>query len=194
MFDWPSTGVLVSVFRRREQKSWSACCTILDNLTKRGLRKPELAIVDGAPGLEKALASLCARLPIQRCTVHKLRNLIAHAPKKFAEEIAADYQDMLSAENAEAIAKKRKAFLNMWYVKCEAVAASLEEADDHLFTFKRLPVAKDPHARLAGAAATCAARSPTQNGRAPSFSARFGIERDLCGFFSASADAPIPWR
>jgi len=31
-------------------------------------------------------------LPIQHCsTVHKLRNLVAHAPKKLAEEIAADY-------------------------------------------------------------------------------------------------------
>ena len=45
--------------------------------------------------------------------MQKLRNLIAHASKKFAEEIAPDYQDMLSAENAVALAKKRKAFLNM---------------------------------------------------------------------------------
>ena len=69
--------------------------TVLDDLTKRGLRKPELAIpacagTSGAPGLEKALSSLWGDLPVQRCTVHKLRNLIAHAPKKFAEEIAAD--------------------------------------------------------------------------------------------------------
>jgi putative transposase len=55
--------------------------------------KPELAIVDGSRGLEKALVSLWGEaLPIQRCsTVHKLRNLVAHAPKKLAEEIAADY-------------------------------------------------------------------------------------------------------
>ena len=64
--------------------------TILDDLTKRGMRKPELAIVDGAPGLEKALVTLWSDLAVQRCTVHKLRNLIAHAPKKVAEEIAAD--------------------------------------------------------------------------------------------------------
>ena len=60
-------------------------------LAARGLRKPDLAIVDGAPGLEKALTSLWADVPLQRCTVHKLRNLIAHAPKKLAEEIAADF-------------------------------------------------------------------------------------------------------
>ena len=132
-------------------ESEAAWRIILDDLTKRGLRKPELAIVDGAPGLEKALSSLWADLPIQRCTVHKLRNLIAHAPKKFAEEIAADYQDMIYAEDATAVAKKRKAFLNKWYVKCEAVAASLEEAGEHLFTFTRLPVAQWKSARTTNA-------------------------------------------
>ena len=74
----------------------------LDDLTKRGLKRPELAIVDGAPGLEKALVSLWPDLPLQRCTVHKLRNLIAHAPKRLAEEIAADYSDMIYADSREA--------------------------------------------------------------------------------------------
>ena len=39
---------------------------------------------------------------------------------------------MIYAENAAAVAKKRKAFLNKWFVKCEAVAASLEEAGELL--------------------------------------------------------------
>jgi transposase-like protein len=118
------------------EAAWRA---ILDDLTKRGLTRPELAIVDGAPGLEKALVSLWSDLPIQRCTVHKLRNLIAHAPKKLAEEIAADYADMIYAKDAKEIEKRRKAFLRKWREKCEAVATSLEEAGDKLFTFTRLP-------------------------------------------------------
>ena len=132
-------------------ESEAAWRTILDDLTKRGMRKPELAIVDGAPGLEKALVTLWSDLPIQRCTVHKLRNLIAHAPKKFAEEIAADYTDMIYAENAAAVAKKRKSFLNKWFLKCEAVAASLEEAGELLFTFTRLPVEQWKSARTTNA-------------------------------------------
>ena len=103
---------------------------ILDDLTKRGLKRPELAIVDGAPGLEKALVSLWPDLPMQRCTVHKLRNLIAHAPKRLAEEIAADYSDMIYADSPQAIEKRRKAFVRKWRDKCEAVARSLEEAGD----------------------------------------------------------------
>ena len=124
---------------------------ILDNLTRRGLKRPELAIVDGAPGLEKALLALWADLPLQRCTVHKLRNLIAHAPKRLADEIKADYADMIYADHPQAVEKRRKAFIRNWRDKCEAVATSLEEAGDKLFTFTRLPVEQWKSARTTNA-------------------------------------------
>ena len=130
------------------EAAWRA---ILDDLTRRGLRKPELAIVDGAPGLEKALVSLWSDLPIQRCTVHKLRNLIAHAPPRLAEEIAADYTDMIYAKDAKEVEKRRKAFLRKWRDKCEGVATSLDEAGEKLFTFTRLPVEQWKSARTTNA-------------------------------------------
>jgi len=101
-------------------ESEAAWRKVLDDLSARGLKQPELAIVDGAPGLEKALIALWNDLAIQRCTVHKLRNLIAHAPKKLADEIAADYSDMIYAADAKTVAKRRKALLIKWRDKCEA--------------------------------------------------------------------------
>ena len=44
--------------------------TVLDDLIIRGLRRPQFLIVDGAPGLEKAIASIWDGVPVQRCTVH----------------------------------------------------------------------------------------------------------------------------
>ena len=132
-------------------ESEAAWRDVLDDLTRRGLKAPELAIVDGAPGLEKALVSLWPDLPMQRCTVHKLRNLLAHAPKRLADEIAADYADMIYADNRQAVAKRRKAFIRKWREKCEAVATSLEEAGDRLFTFTRLPVEQWKSARTTNA-------------------------------------------
>ena len=123
-------------------ESEAAWRTVLDDLAARGLKRPELAIVDGAPGLEKALTSLWTDIPIQRCTVHKLRNLIAHAPKKLAEEISSDFSDMVYAKTAKEVATRRKGFIRKWRLKCRAVADSLEEAGDKLFTFTRLPVAQ----------------------------------------------------
>jgi putative transposase len=70
---------------------------VLGDLIKRGLRRPEFLIVDGAPGLDKAIAAVWDGVPVRRCTVHKHRNLLAHTPERLHEEITADYNDMIYA-------------------------------------------------------------------------------------------------
>jgi Transposase and inactivated derivatives len=118
------------------EAAWRA---LLDDLVARGLAAPELVIVDGASGLEKAIAALWNDVPVQRCTVHKHRNLLAHAPKKLCDEISADYADMIYASAAQEVEAKRKAFVRKWRLRCRPVADSLEEAGEKLFTFLRFP-------------------------------------------------------
>ena len=118
------------------EAAWRA---LLDDLVARGLAVPELVIVDGASGLEKAIAALWSDVPVQRCTVHKHRNLLAHAPKKLCDEISADYADMIYASVAQEVEAKRKAFVRKWRLRCRPVADSLEEAGEKLFTFLRFP-------------------------------------------------------
>ncbi len=120
-------------------ESTEAWRTVLDDLIKRGLRRPELLIVDGGTGLESAIAAVWDGVPVQRCTVHKHRNLLAHAPDRLHDEITADYTDMIYAATPEEIERRRKAFIRKWRLKHRAVADSLEEAGDRLFTFTRLP-------------------------------------------------------
>ena len=120
-------------------ESAAAWRAFLDGLVARGLGTPELAIVDGAPGLEAALAALWAQVPVQRCTVHKHRNLLAHAPKKLHDELGADYTDMIYAQTVKEVEAKHKAFVRKWRPKCQAVVDSLEEAGARLFTFLRYP-------------------------------------------------------
>src|SRR6058998_3989912 len=93
------------------EAAWRA---LLDDLVKRGLKTPELVIVDGAPGLEKALAALWSDVAVQRCTVHRHRNLLAHAPDRLHEEISADYKDMVYADTKQEIEAKRTAFIRKW--------------------------------------------------------------------------------
>jgi transposase-like protein len=112
---------------------------VLDDLVRRGLRRPEFLIVDGAAGLDKAIAAVWDGVPVQRCTVHKHRNLLAHAPERLHEEITADYTDMIYAATPEEIEARRKAFIRKWRLKHRAVADSLEEAGERLFAFTRLP-------------------------------------------------------
>jgi putative transposase len=120
-------------------ESAEAWRSVLDDLVRRGLRRPDFLIVDGAPGLDKAIAAVWDGVPVQRCTVHKHRNLLAHAPERLHEEITADYNDMIYAATREEIETRRKAFIRKWRLKHRAVADSLEEAGDRLFSFTRLP-------------------------------------------------------
>ena len=132
-------------------ESTEAWRSVLDDLIKRGLRRPEFLIVDGAPGLEKAIAAVWDGVPVQRCTVHKHRNLLAHAPERLHEEIGADYTDMIYAATSEEIEARRKSFIRKWRLKHRAVADSLEEAGERLFTFTRLPPSQWRSARTTNA-------------------------------------------
>ncbi len=148
--------VLLAV-KNMEGESGAAWRIILDGLVGPGLRTPEFLITDGGAGLERALAALWPDVPAQRCTVHKHRNLLAHAPDALHEAWvakrtkASDYTDMIYAETAKEVQARRKAFLRKWRLRCPAVATSLEEAGDRLFAFLRLPSSQWKSARTTNA-------------------------------------------
>ena len=144
-FDWSED---FAVLGGESKAAWRQ---FLDDLDSRGLKLPEFIIVDGAPGLEAALAGLWPDAPVQRCTVHKHRNLLAHAPKHMHDALTEDYRSMIYAPTKGEIEKHRKAFLSKWRLKCKAVADSLEEAADRLFTFTRLDSSQWKSARTTNA-------------------------------------------
>jgi putative transposase len=129
-------------------EAWRA---VLDDLVNRGLRRPAFLIVDGASGLEKAIAAVWDGVPTQRCTVHKHRNLLAHAPERLQDEVTADYTDMIYAASPDEIEARRRAFIRKWRLRHRPVADSLEEAGDNLFTFTRLPPSQWRSARTTNA-------------------------------------------
>jgi Transposase, Mutator family len=85
---------------------------------------PEFLMVDGATGLEKAIATIWDGVPVQRRTVHKHRNPLAHAPERLHEEITADYNDMIYAATRQEIETRRKAFIRKRRLKHRAICRS----------------------------------------------------------------------
>jgi transposase-like protein len=121
------------------QESEAAWRELVQSLIKRHLGTPVLAVIDGNPGLHAALRAEWPEIAIQRCTNHKLRNLLAKAPAHLREELAEDYRRMVYAENREAVEQARASFLRKWRLRCKAVISSFEEAGDELFTFLEFP-------------------------------------------------------
>ena len=105
----------------------------------RHLSRPVLAVIDGHPGLTRALRSHGPGIAIQRCSAHKLRNLQAKAPARLREELTEDYRRMINADTVSAVEQERARFAKKWQLRCPAVSESLTEAGDELFTVLRFP-------------------------------------------------------
>ena len=112
---------------------------LLAQLTARGLRAPKLCIVDGNPGLRGALDEVWPKTPVQRCVVHKLRNLERKAPAHALAAIKEDYHRIVHAASLAEARKAYAAFVRRWKKPCSGVVASLEEAGDELLSFFAFP-------------------------------------------------------
>jgi len=116
--------------------AWKGC---LDDLVARGLRTPVLAIIDGNAGLRRAVGEIWPRAAVQRCCVHKLRNLERKAPKHVLAEIRDDFHRIVYAGNADAARVAYAAFERAWGKRCPGVVTSLREGGDELLTFFTFP-------------------------------------------------------
>ncbi len=129
--------------RRRTGRGRALSSTISSSAVCDG---PSSSSSTARQGLKRQLGP-SGTASVQRCTVHKHRNLLASAPERLHEEIGADYNDVIYAATPEEIEARRKAFIRKWRLKHRAVADSLEEAGDRLFTFT--PSAAEPMAQRA---------------------------------------------
>ena len=104
--------------------AWKGC---LDDLAARGLRAPVLCIIDGNAGLRRAVELVWPRAAVQRCCVHKLRNLERKAPKHALAEIRDDFHRIVYAPSADAARAAFVAFERAWAKRCPGVVTSLRE-------------------------------------------------------------------
>jgi putative transposase len=117
-------------------KAWEG---VMEGLVERNLGTPIAVILDGNRGLIGSVRRLWPKAEIQRCTKHKLENLLAKAPKHCHEELKRDYGAITHAENLETAQKAYEAFLSKWRRLVPEVAASLEEGGRELLTFYQFP-------------------------------------------------------
>jgi transposase-like protein len=131
------TKVLVAL-RLAASEAASLWGGVLLHLQRRGLAAPQLLVVDGHAGLGKALEHWPG-VSVQRCTRHKLENLLEHCPVHARAELKRDYRGIVRAKDGLAARKAYDAFLTKWSTLCPAVARSLEEAGTELLTFYEFP-------------------------------------------------------
>ncbi len=123
-------------------ESFAAWKGYLDDLVARGLRAPLLCIIDGNAGLRRAVGEAWPQAEVQRCAVHKLRNLERKAPKHALAEIRDDFHSIVYATSADAARIAYAGFERTWAKRCPGVVRSLREGGDELLTFFTFPRAQ----------------------------------------------------
>lgn len=119
--------------------AWQA---LLDDLTSRGLARPQLVLSDGSKGAAAALDATWSGIAHQRCLVHKLRNLIACVPRALRAAVVRDFQKITAATHPAAVHAALASFRRTWALKWSAVVVSLDEAGADLTAFTAFPPAQ----------------------------------------------------
>jgi putative transposase len=120
----------------------ATCCReLLCDLRERGLAtdKVTLFVLDGSKALARAVRDVFAeRARIQRCQVHKTRNVVDQLPESMRASVRSTMRQAYRTANAD---KAKQQLLNLARRLREAhpaAAGSLEEGLDETLTVKRL--------------------------------------------------------
>jgi transposase-like protein len=114
---------------------------LLDNLVGRGLDPSvcRLFIVDGAKALTKALRRTFGRhTPIQRCQVHKARNILERLPKHLHAGVRKVLRQAWELDDAEKAQRLIENLARRLDHEAPGAAASIREGMDEMLTVIRL--------------------------------------------------------
>jgi putative transposase len=110
---------------------------MLENLVSRGLRpnRSRLFIIDGSKALRAAIRSLFGRRTIvQRCQVHKVRNVLGHLPDDRHADVRAAMRAAYTCTKVETAKRLLNNLIRTLQKKHPSAAASLREGLDETLT------------------------------------------------------------
>lgn len=130
----------------------------LTDLAERGLTSPLLVISDGAKGLISAAEQVFPKALRQRCTIHKLRNVLAKISKDDQEAVRADFWACFDTSDellkdigpgqrlVEAVQRRIDAFIAKWADAYPAAMRVMETDRASLTVYLRFPA--EHHKRI----------------------------------------------
>jgi transposase-like protein len=150
---------------RESAESWKS---VLQDLKRRGLPAPRLAIAEGALGFWAALRQVYPEASEQRCWVHKVANVLDKLPQRLQPRAKSQLHEIMRApDRASALAELAR-FQAEYGDKYPKAVECLSKDQETLFTFLDYPAAHWIHLRSTNAIestfATVKARTRTTKG------------------------------
>lgn len=118
----------------------TAATTLLTNLRERGMKTDVrlLVVVDGAKALHKAVTDVFGEnAVIQRCQIHKRRNVTEHLPEAMRTKIDMAMAQAYGAGSVDKAKRQLKNIANVLECDHPSAAASLREGLDETLTVLR---------------------------------------------------------
>lgn len=115
---------------------------------QRGVKRIDLLVVDGLPYLEDEIAKVYPETELQKCVVHKYRNVLNKVSPKDKKEVIGDMKKIFdNFDNTTTIKKaliKTDRFIKKWETKYPKIKSQLKEDQlYHYFTYIKF----DPNVR-----------------------------------------------
>jgi transposase-like protein len=114
---------------------------LIDNLIERGLDPTvcRLFIIDGAKALSKVIRrTFGGHTPIQRCQIHKARNVIERLPKPLQASVRRALRQAWELDDADKAERLLRNLARRLDQEAPGVAASILEGLDEMLTVNRL--------------------------------------------------------
>jgi len=123
---------------KESTQSWES---LLLMLMQRGLSQDHLKLVtvDGNPGLLKALKTLLPKVSVQRCIVHKIRNIVGKCPWKLRSIIPAEAKQIFYATSKDEALNIFDAFKDKYHTTVPQIVECIEKDLNELLTFYDFP-------------------------------------------------------
>jgi putative transposase len=115
----------------------------LRSLARRGLRGVKLAISDAHEGLKAAVAKVL-HATWQRCRVHTMRNLLAHAGRQGRGVAAAFIATAFAQDDAPAAKAQWRKVADQLRPKLPKLAAAMDEAEVDVLAYMDFPAVHRP--------------------------------------------------
>jgi len=127
------------------QESASGWEDVLRDIEKRGVRRFIMCIADGLNNLETALSNVYPKAMLQKCVVHKIRNILLKVRSQDKEHIANDLSHIFDLDNPNhslELGKERiKNFLDKWKNSYPYLYRKFDEqVIDYYFQYLKFPL------------------------------------------------------
>ncbi len=129
--------------REGDTENGQVARSLLRDLVERGLdpERARLFVIDGAKALTSAIRKMFGPLAeIQRCQIHKYRNILGHLPDHLHESVKAVLREAWSLGDATVAKRRLERLASSVQADHPGAAASVREGLDETLTLQRLGI------------------------------------------------------